>query len=338
MKKILWCLFLAPFFCAAQKYTLKAQNELLGTSLRGLSIVNDQVAWVSGSNGCVGKTIDGGISWQWLKPKGYEKLDFRSVKAFNGQSAIVVNAGTPAYVLKTIDGGKTWQETYKNTDTAIFLDGLSFWEKNKGLIFGDPIDNRLKLLKTNDGGSKWTDVSAHLKQGLTPGEAGFAASGTTIKTLSDGKVWIATGGKVSNIYFSNDYAQNWTVFQCPIWQGESSTGVFSIDFYDAKNGAAVGGNYLKDQDNSNNVLLSNDGGKNWYKPNLPVFGYRSCVAYISAKTLIATGTTGTDLSVDGGKTWAHISDISFNVVQKSKSGKLILLAGNKGLIYKLDKL
>lgn len=335
MKKLLWCLLWAPFFCAAQSYSLKPLNEHSKTSLRGLSVVSDQVTWVSGSNGAVGKTIDGGITWKWMNPKGYEKIDFRDIEALDDKQAIIVGIASPAYILKTIDGGETWTENYKNVDSAIFLDGLAFWDKNKGIIFGDPINDKLQLLKTVDAGKSWQDISKSLQINLTKGEAGFAASGTTIKTLPGGKTWIATGGTVSNIYYSPDYGQNWEVFKCPILQGEGSTGTFSIDFFNEKTGIVVGGDYLKDKENSNNVLLTKDGGKTWQKPASPVLGFRSGVTYIDANTLIATGTSGTDISTDGGQHWRHISDKSFNAVQKAKRGKTVLLAGNNGLIYHL---
>ncbi|WP_316828859.1 VPS10 domain-containing protein [Pedobacter miscanthi] len=336
MKKLIWCLLLAPFFCAAQSYTVKPLNESAKTSLRGLSVVSDQVTWVSGSNGSVGKTTDGGATWKWVKPNGYEKIDFRDIEAFDDKQAIIVGIASPAYILKTVDGGETWTEQYKNIDSAIFLDGAAFWDKNKGIIFGDPIKDKMQLLKTADAGKTWQDISANLKTSMAKGEASFAASGTTIKTLPGGKTWIATGGMVSNIYFSPDYGQSWQVFKCPILQGENSTGPFSIDFLNSKTGIAVGGNYVKDKENTNNVLLTNDGGKTWQKPNTQVLGFRSGVAYIDAKTIIATGTSGTDISTDGGQNWKHISDKSFNAVQKAKKGKVVMLAGEKGAIYQLD--
>lgn len=118
-------------------------------------------------------------------------------------------------------------------------------------------------------------------------------------------------------------------------QGENSTGAFSVDFYDEKNGVVVGGNYLKDTDNSNNVLLTSDGGKNWTKPQVPVFGFRSAVAYLNRKTIIAGGSSGVDVSSDGGQTWQHISDANINALGKSAHGSLVLFTGNKGEIYTL---
>jgi photosystem II stability/assembly factor-like uncharacterized protein len=337
MKKLLFILLFFPFIGFGQSYSLILQNSETSTSFRGMSIVSDQIAWVSGSNGTIGKTTDGGSTWQWIKPTGYEKLDFRDIEAFDTDRAIVVNAGSPAYILLTIDGGKSWTQTYKNTDSAIFLDGMAFWDSKRGMAFGDPIKNRMQLLRTNDGGLSWEDISTNLKEEMLAGEAGFAASGTSITTMDKGKVWIATGGATSNIYYSNNYGNKWGFYKCPILQGESSTGVFSVAFQTKKTGVVVGGNYLKDNENSNNILLTNNSGKTWTKPLKPVSGFRSGVIYVNEKVMIATGSSGTDVSTDAGISWYNISKINLNVIQKSQSGKLILLAGNKGQIYKLVK-
>src|ERR1043165_4254888 len=74
------------------------------TSLRGLSVVNDNVVWVSGSNGTVGKTLDGGKTWTWMTVTGFEKKDFRDIEAFDGASAVIIAIAEPAYILKTNDG------------------------------------------------------------------------------------------------------------------------------------------------------------------------------------------------------------------------------------------
>lgn len=332
--KLAILLALLPFFGIAQTLELTPLVTYAKTSIRGLAVVNQDIIWVSGSNGRVGKSVNGGKTWEWLQPKGYETLDFRDIQAFDADKAIIINSGSPAYVLTTVDGGKTWRENYKNTDTAIFLDGMDFWDPQNGIIFGDPISGKMQLLRTTDGGSTWQNISHLLKFPMQKGEAGFAASGTTIKTYGKGKVWVATGGVVSNIYQSNDYGNTWQVYPCPIMQGQASTGTFSIDFFDAKNGIAVGGNYLKDKDNSNNVLYTTNGGKSWRKPSVPVSGYRSGVAYITKNICLATGTSGTDISTDGGKTWKNTSALSFNAVKCLGGGAI--LVGGKGQIYKAN--
>ena len=107
-----------------------------------------------------------------------------------------------------------------------------------------------------------------------------------------------------------------------------------MDFFDAKTGVVVGGNYLKDKDNSNNILYTRNGGRTWKKADQPVLGYRSGVAYVTKNFCVATGTSGTDISVDGGKTWKNISNLSFNAVKSAD--KAIILVGNNGQVYKLS--
>jgi photosystem II stability/assembly factor-like uncharacterized protein len=335
VKYLLFFFLNLPCLGFSQQYDFIPLSSGTNTSLRGISVVSDQVAWVSGSNGYIGKTTNGGKDWEWIKPQGYEKLDFRDIEAFSEKKALVMNAGSPAYILLTTDGGKTWKTTYQNIDSAIFLDGMGFWDQKNGIVFGDPIHNKLQLLKTRDGGINWQNISEHLAMEMKNGEAGFAASGTSIKTLGKGKAWIATGGTVSNIYHTDNYGYTWKRYSCPIWQGENSTGPFSLDFHDSSNGIVVGGNYVKDKENINNVLLTKDGGKTWTKPQVPVSGYRSGVLYAGPQLSIAVGTSGVDVSTDDGKNWRHLSDLNLNAVNKAKNGKLILMAGNKGLIYSL---
>jgi len=335
MKYLIYLLFILPATVFAQNYKLKELTSGKNTSMRGLSIVSDSIAWVSGNNGYVGKTLNGGKTWEWTQPKGYEKLDFRTIEAFDKFKAIIVNAGSPAYILSTVDGGKSWREVYKNIDSAIFFDGMGFWNAQEGIVFGDPIKNKMQLLKTTDGGLTWQNISDKLKEEMKVGEAGFAASGTAIRTSGDGKVWIASGGAVSRIFYSPNYGNRWKVYECPILQGESSTGPFSIAFYDSKHGIAVGGNYLKDKENSNNVLITKNGGKSWVKPVQPVSGFRSAVEYINDQLCFATGSSGTDVSTDGGKNWTNISTQNFNALRKAKKGSLVLLTGNRGQIYQM---
>ena len=44
-------------------------NTGVKTSLRGLSVVNNNVVWVSGSNGMVGKSSNAGKNWKWMAVK-----------------------------------------------------------------------------------------------------------------------------------------------------------------------------------------------------------------------------------------------------------------------------
>src|SRR5690348_10562775 len=84
------------------------------TSLRGLSVVNDEIVWVSGSKGTIGRTTDGGKNWKWFVVKGFEQTDFRDIEAFDAATAVIMGVGEPAYILRTSDGGESWRVVYEN--------------------------------------------------------------------------------------------------------------------------------------------------------------------------------------------------------------------------------
>ena len=110
---------------AAQDLNFKKIEIDTNYSFRGLSVVDDSVAWVSGIKGVVGKSTNGGIKWTFTQVKGFEKWDFRSLYAFNSNEAVIANAGSPAHILRTNDGGKNWDILY--TQTKIHWHFLMEW-------------------------------------------------------------------------------------------------------------------------------------------------------------------------------------------------------------------
>lgn len=309
-------------------------------SFRGLSVVDDSVAWVSGSRGWVGKTVNGGKHWTWQQVKGYEQCDFRSLYAFNGRSAIIANAGSPAYILHTDDGGNTWHKVYENVDSAAFIDGLDFSDENNGMAYGDPIDGYILLVNTNNGGKGWVDIPIDQCPAVSIGEASFAASGTCIKYLSKRKMIIATGGKVSRLLVSGNNGKKWSTIVTPILQGESSKGIFSFLAINKKQWIIAGGDYLQDTLRTANLFYTYNGGKIWRAPRTTTRGYRECV--ISApgvvkrkgdRTLLAVGPTGIDVSYDGALNWMAFSDEKqYHVIKQARRGKLIIMAGGQGKV------
>jgi photosystem II stability/assembly factor-like uncharacterized protein len=138
---------------------IKILNTGTKASLRGLSVVNDKIIWVSGSNGMVGKSIDSGNTWRRIQVKGFEKTDFRDVEAFDENIAVIMGVDTPAYILRTIDGGETWKVVYENKTKGMFLDAIEFWNEQSGIVIGDPINGKFFIARTFDGGNTWKDIT-----------------------------------------------------------------------------------------------------------------------------------------------------------------------------------
>src|SRR5881275_2938915 len=91
--------FLLFFFFSAKAQQIKILTDSSKISLRGLSVVNDNVIWASGSSGKVARSIDGGKNFEWITVKGYEQRDFRDIEAFDANTALIMAVAEPAVML-----------------------------------------------------------------------------------------------------------------------------------------------------------------------------------------------------------------------------------------------
>ena len=323
-------LFTTQIIAQWQKQTVDTK-----VSLRGLSVVNEKVIWASGTGGTFLKTIDGGKSWTVGKVPDAEKLDFRDVEAFDANTAYLLSIGNgeSSRIYKTIDGGVTWKLQFKNTNEKAFFDALAFWDKNNGIAMSDPVDGKYLLISTNDGGANWKVLDNGKMPNAKEGEAAFAASGTCLVTSGKTDVYLVSGGNDARVFRSTNRGLDWLVSDTPIISGTAGSGIFSIAMQNKKRGVIVGGNYEKPNEINNNLAFTNNGGKNW---NLSkgLNGYRSGAAFVDKKTLIAVGSSGSDISKDGGKNWKKINKENYNSVS-AKGKNAIWAVGVNGLVAKL---
>ncbi len=297
------------------------------TSLRGLSVVSDRVIWVSGSKGTVGRSIDGGKSWQWTTVKGFEKRDFRDIEAFDEKTAVITAIAEPANILKTTDGGLTWKTVFTDSTKGMFLDAMDFIDKKRGIVVGDPINDTVYFATTKDGGNTWKKLPGVAVK-VQAGEAFFAASGTNIRYHPDGSFTLVSGGKASRLINPSEF------LPLDIIQGREMTGANSIALR-GRRAVIVAGDFENPKDTTQNCLFTPDNIREWQAPTTRPHGYRSCVAFIGDSQLITCGLTGVDISTDGGNNWTLISTEGFHVCQQARKGKAVFLAGGNGKIGKL---
>ena len=304
------------------------------TSLRGLSVVNDNVVWVSGNHGTVGKTTNGGKNWKWYVVKGFDSADFRDIEAFDAATAVIMAVGTPAYILKTNDGGETWKVVYENKTEGMFLDAMEFWDQESGIVVGDPIKGRF-FVASFDKKNNWKDIPYERRPVADSGEACFAASGTNIRALSETEAIFVSGGRRSRLFSKHG------PIDLPLIQGQETTGANSIAVYKSKKQApakrifVVGGDFDNPDSTKKNAAYSTDGGKSWNLPNTAPHGYRSCVEYLSKKEIVTCGLNGVDYSTDGGKNFKWISKEAFHVCRLAKESGAVFLAGKNGRVARL---
>ncbi len=310
----------------AQELQWKELNTPAKASLRGLSPVSDKVCWASGSGGVWLKTIDGGMSWEQGVIAGLDSVDFRSIQAFDENTAVVASAGQPALIFRTEDGGQSWEKVHKEGSEA-FFDGITFLDDSLGYILGDPVSGSWMILESKDGGRSWNALR-NLPSAST-GEAAFAASASSMIGTEKGLI-LGTGGSVSNLYFYDFKDQTWEKLKTPMLQGEASQGIFALD-WTPSGIVAVGGDYTKLDLRDQNAIKFR--ANSFEKPFVLPFGYRSGLAFFELKGLmLAVGPSGSDYSIDEGMTWVNFSAVGYHSVKSSTDGKAIWASGSGGRI------
>jgi photosystem II stability/assembly factor-like uncharacterized protein len=343
-----------------------------GTSagLRGIYSVDGKVAWASGTEGTVLRTLDGGAHWtKCAVPDAATDgatLDFRGVQAWDEQTAIVMASGRgdKSRLYKTIDGCKTWMLLFTNPDRMGFWDGLQFVpatgrdQGRIGYLIGDPIDGKFTDFISWDYGKTWSRGDhPHPKVAqANDGEALFAASNSAMILIRNGEFFV-TGGSSSRsrtlelhvkhdptIYFKF-VGGNIPLKHC------ASAGAFSVAARLAPDSAgaadlakfiirvthsgdvlvSVGGDYTKPSESLETAAWTADGGLHWTAATKPPHGYRSSVQWSEdLKAWITVGTNGSDISRDDGKTWTPLDDGNWNALS------LPFVVGPKGRIARLS--
>ena len=338
--------------------TVVAQDSGVTVRLRGISAVDANVAWASGREGTVLRTVDGGAHWQAMHVPGAEKLDFRDVEGFSADRAIVlsIGPGPDSRVYRTDDGGRSWQLALQNADPRAFFDCMAF-DGERGWMLGDPVDGAFQVYASTDGGRSW----ALQPGGMPPAEkdeAAFAASGTCVATTPWGGRMVVGGGGAARAFVDrgdgaggNGRDRNassaavttagaspvaWSAYATPIPARVPAAGIFSA----APAGGdmlLVGGDFEHEAAPGSAALAQRqDDGSLKVSPLPDPRGYRSGVACAgdARPRCVAVGPSGVDVLVDG--RWQPLPGAGYDAVDLAADGSGSGWAsGDKGRIARI---
>lgn len=306
------------------------------SSIRAIYALKDSSLFYATSDGYLGLMLP---SNQNIKDKRvfYDTIvpHFRAI-ASNTEHIFMLTIGNPALLYEYNDGNL--EIVYKEKHTKVFYNAMAFFDDKNGIAMGDPTENCLSIILTEDGGKSWQKLPCENLPEINEGEAAFAASNSNI-AIQGKNAWLVTGGKSARVFHTPDMGKTWKVYDTPIIKGKEMTGIYSVDFYDDKNGIIFGGDWNNKNNNRGNKAVTKDGGKTWQliaegaKP-----GYKSCVQYVpdtNGKELFAVGTTGVSYSNDGGNSWKKVSNEGYYTIRfvnknfawlagHNKIGKMVL--------------
>lgn len=276
-------------------------------SLLGVSIVDDNICYASGSGGQILKTIDGGLTW--TSQVSGTTQDLYSIDFTDASNGVAV--GNSGVVRRTINGGTTWMSVSFTSDA---LRGVSFYDSNVGYIVGGVSTAYGSIFKTIDGGASWTSLSIASTNGMygikfTSSTDGYVSdfTGAIFKTINGGTSWSLLSSGTSTVRFSIDFPNSTngvvvggsgvirrTTDGGGTWSGVlsgTSDSMTGFKFADVNNGFAVGGNVAA---NTGIIVSTTNGGASWstYTPGCSRL-YR--VDFLNTNLGYAVGLDGTIL-------------------------------------------
>lgn len=310
MKKSLLIFFsLVLAFGAQAQWMIQSPNfPNESTGIRSISIVTDDVVWISAYDGSSSSavrqdfslTTDGGTTWNaGMIDVGSATVDIAMIHGIDAENAWAVgypNTSGQGGVFRTADAGATWvrQESASYSGSASFANVVWMDIDGNGFCQGDPIDGYYELYTTVDFGATWTRVPEANIPAPTSGEYGYVgqiySAGSTL--------WFTTNK--GRIFRSTDKGLNWVAFQSPIsdFGGTASSG--NIAFTDDNYGLLI--------NSDGEVWISEDAAETWVDANNTGTAFGAGIAFVegtmfAVSTGSATDASGSSWTEDGGLTW-----------------------------------
>ena len=204
------------------------QNSNTTQTLLGVYFIDEDRGWITGNNGTILKTNNGGGTWErvTLNTAGNDLYEV----VFYGEDHgwMVGSAGSIWY---TQDGGNTWDQSMNGIVQNLY--DVDFANENIGWAVGVTG----KIFKTTNGGQDWTEQSSGTNMDLY-----------SVRFLNSMVGWAS--GDNGTILRTRDGGQSWTALS-----SGTTEDVLSIDFTSPQRGVATCRNGV--------LLATNDGGDTW---------------------------------------------------------------------------
>jgi photosystem II stability/assembly factor-like uncharacterized protein len=287
---------------------------LTSEEVRDMSFSDNENGIITGLNGEILKTTNGGLNWNSIDTSIREQYSYLTdIHFFNLNTGFITGGmGSAGILTKTVNSGISWD--IREIDSLNVVYNIEFINELTGFICGEG----KVIKKTEDGGNSWHTVytgktlsrysSCHFTDGNTgyfAGDGGRHHDGFILKTSDQGKTWITqfpgTANDFKSVYFINpdtgfaggdgliakttNGGNNWRI---DFFGNEFS----SIRFINSSTGFAAEGRF---------IFKTTNAGDNWYIQDSSLSG--RTIFFSNENTGYIAGDLNMFKTTDKGESW-----------------------------------
>jgi len=237
-----------------------------GTRLMSIFILHPDTVYISGNEGLILKTVNGGNNWVTINSEPALQLwGIHFVNSFTGYTC-----GSTGRIMKTTNAGVNWVNQTSPVPNA--FSSVYFINENTGFISGSAI-----ALKTTNSGTSWINMNA-------PYFSGFENFREIYFFNENLGLYVSDAGRIVK---TTNSGANWALMNSGTAQS-----LFGVKFVDAVTGFSCG--------NAGAIVKTTDGGDNWTLQSSPLNEILTDVWFTSANTGYISTWTGKVLKTTNG--------------------------------------
>ena len=292
--------------------------------VKEISVINQNVVWAEDWFGQIGRTVDGGLTWDIITPPVADITSFGPLFAIDSLTAWLVASQGDLGIYKTADGGASWIKQTSAYNPSSFPDVIYFWNKNEGFTLGDPDSTGyVEIYTTQNGGQNWVRVTQDKLSPLMT----YTINTQEVVSVCNNTVWVSGAGY---LYRSTDKGFTWDALASP----EAST-CGAIVFVNGNDGIySIKGTGIA------SLYATHDGGESWslLKAIDGLSGYsQNFCAIPGTNTIVMTDNNSLFFSADIGNTWKKIPyEIPNMHVISASDNQLLWGGGWRKQVYKVS--
>ena len=187
-----------------------------GAYWHAVASADSNALWIGSNQGHIGRSEDGGATWNLSRPAGTINLPIAQIKAIDARRAFALTQGSGAdtRLYHTRNGGFSWNRVYRGNGSET-LRCFDLIPDAEAWVLGDGLNDNWHVVRSVNGRS-WLASRSGFNQSLQQGEGVFNESASCVRYANDTWAMGSAYGDNARLMVKSTNALRFNVIDTPI--------------------------------------------------------------------------------------------------------------------------